>query len=198
MWRSSEVFGPVLALVPVKDEDEAIAFIRAREHPLAVYVFTHDSAFERKVFENTMSGAAVTNETVISAGVPGLPVGGVGPSGYGYYTGKQGFEEVIHWRVSLKNPGWVDKVAFHFRFPPYRVRVPLYVLWGGREEGAISDDSTLCLQKDYQKYTKSTSAALPPRPGKGAAKRWGFWLLFALVGVSSIVLTRSKRPLLKA
>ena len=55
----------------------------------------------------------------------------------------------------------------------------------------------VCLQKDYQKYTKATNAALPPRPGKAAAKRWGFWLLFALVGVSSVVLTRSKRPLLK-
>ncbi|KAM5544775.1 hypothetical protein V8D89_001673, partial [Ganoderma adspersum] len=167
---SDEIFGPVLAVVPVADEDAAIAFIRAREHPLAVYVFTHDSAFEKKIFDNTMSGAAVTNETVISAGVPGLPVGGVGASGYGYYTGKQGFEEVIHWRVSLKNPGWVDKLVLHFRFPPYR--------------------------KDYQKYTKATNAALPPRPGKGSAKRWGFWLLFALVGVSSVVLTRSKRPLL--
>ena len=192
------MFGPVLALVPVKDEDEAIAFIRAREHPLAVYVFTHDSAFERKVFENTMSGAAVTNETVISAGVPGLPVGGVGPSGYGYYTGKQGFEEVIHWRVSLKNPGWVDKVAFHFRFPPYRVRGFFLLACFLVEHPRADTTACMYLQKDYQKYTKSTSAALPPRPGKGAAKRWGFWLLFALVGVSSIVLTRSKRPLLKA
>ncbi|KAI1792163.1 aldehyde dehydrogenase [Ganoderma leucocontextum] len=173
---SDEIFGPVLALVPVKDVDAAIEFIRARDHPLAVYVFTHDSEFEQKVFSNTSSGAAVTNETVITAGVPGLPVGGVGPSGYGYYTSKQGFDELIHWRVSIKNPGWVDKFVFYFRYPPYR--------------------------KDYQKYTKASTAALPPRPSKslanGTAKRWGFWLLFALVGVSSVVLTRLKRPLLRA
>ena len=63
-----EIFGPVLAIVPIKDLDAAIAFIRRREHPLAVYVFSHDSAFEKKVFENTKSGAAVTNETVITPG----------------------------------------------------------------------------------------------------------------------------------
>ena len=60
-----EIFGPVLAIVPVKDLDESIAFIRARcvhvsrllfamlntarrEYPLAVYVFTHDPEFEKK------------------------------------------------------------------------------------------------------------------------------------------------------
>ena len=55
----------MLAIVPVKDLDESIAFIRARcvdvnrllfamltnarrEYPLAVYVFTHDPEFEKK------------------------------------------------------------------------------------------------------------------------------------------------------
>ncbi|EJF59174.1 aldehyde dehydrogenase [Dichomitus squalens] len=171
-----EIFGPVLALVPVKDVDEAIKFIQAREYPLAVYVFTHDKQFEKKVFSNTKSGAAVTNETVITAGVPGLPVGGIGPSGYGYYTGKHAFEQFSHYRVSLKNPAWVDKVAFFFRYPPYK--------------------------PENRKYVKATSSSLPPRPGKGvvsrATKRWAFWLLFVLVGVSSAALTRSRRPQLKA
>ena len=35
-----EVFGPVLSVIPVKDVDEAIAFIRARSHPLCIYVFS--------------------------------------------------------------------------------------------------------------------------------------------------------------
>ena len=37
--------------------------------------------------------------------------------------------------------------------------------------------------------------SLPPRVGKkgsGAAKRWAFWLLFAIVGASSVVLTKSR------
>ncbi|KAI0353663.1 aldehyde dehydrogenase [Trametes cingulata] len=174
---SEEIFGPVLPLVPVKDVDEAISVIKAREYPLAVYVFSPDKKFQDKVFKNTKSGAAVANETVISAGVPGLPVGGVGPSGYGYYSGKHCFEQFTHYRVSLDNPGWVDKVAFGFRYPPYK--------------------------PDYKKYLKAINASLPPRPGKAAAKslakRWGFWILFALVGASSVLLTKSGRlPQLKA
>ena len=33
------------------------------------------------VFSNTQSGAAVANDTMIHLGVPGLPMGGIGPSG---------------------------------------------------------------------------------------------------------------------
>ena len=59
-----EIFGPILLLIPVKDVDEAIAFIRNRyafdgavplnmspeithrNHPLAVYVFSQDKEFQ--------------------------------------------------------------------------------------------------------------------------------------------------------
>ncbi|KAI0667920.1 aldehyde dehydrogenase [Trametes maxima] len=181
---SDEIFGPVLPLVPVKDVDEAIAFIKAREHPLAVYVFSSDKKFQEKVFKNTKSGAAIANETVISAGVPGLPVGGIGSSGYGYYSGKHAFEQFTHYRASLDNPSWVDKVAFGFRYPPYKARF---------------SPSPLCtlLPSDYQKNLRGVNAALPPRPGKTSvsalAKRWGFWIVFALVGASSVLLTKSGR-----
>ncbi|KAJ8488349.1 hypothetical protein ONZ51_g3592 [Trametes cubensis] len=168
---SEEIFGPVLAIVPVKDVDEAISFIRARDYPLAVYVFSHDKKFQRKVFENTKSGAAVVNETVVNAGVPSLPVGGIGPSGTGYYSGKHAFEQFSHYRTTLNNPGWVDTLIFNFRYPPFK--------------------------PSYRKYTAALFGNLPPRPGQkpSFAKRWGFWIVFALVGASSVLLTKQGRLL---
>ena len=44
----SEIFGPVLAIVPVEDVNEAIDYINSRDHPLALYVFTQDAAFKAK------------------------------------------------------------------------------------------------------------------------------------------------------
>ncbi|EIW52056.1 NAD-aldehyde dehydrogenase [Trametes versicolor FP-101664 SS1] len=163
-----EIFGPVLPVIPVKSIDDAIAFINERDHPLAVYVFSADKAFQNKVFDNTESGAAVVNETLISCGVPGLPMGGVGASGYGYYTGKHMFDEFTHLRVSIDNPGWVDKVAFGFRYPPYK--------------------------PNSLKQMQALSPTLPSKPGKcpshlASGKRWGFWLGFVLIGVASLVLT---------
>ena len=45
---SSELFAPILPIVTVNDFDEAIEFINARDHPLALYVFTDDSDLKEK------------------------------------------------------------------------------------------------------------------------------------------------------
>ncbi|KAI0694298.1 aldehyde dehydrogenase [Cerioporus squamosus] len=179
---SEEIFGPVLLIVPVEDVDEAIAFIRSRETPLAVYVFSQDKKFQQKVFSSTRSGAALANETVISPAVPGFPVGGVGASGYGYYAGKQAFEQFTHYRVSLDNPSWVDTWVFGFRFPPY----------GG----------------SYKKYLSMMYPSLPPRPtqtAKGtketgptfAAMGWISFLVSLLVSVSTLFLGRDNQVIKK-
>ncbi|QRW05395.1 aldehyde dehydrogenase family protein [Ceratobasidium sp. AG-Ba] len=102
----SEIFGPVLPIVAVKDVDAAIQYINDHDHPLALYVFTNDAKFKAKVFDNTLSGAAVANDLIIHIGVDGLPFGGVGPSGYGANTSKFTFDTFTHLRASLDSPGW--------------------------------------------------------------------------------------------
>ncbi|KAF8609342.1 NAD-dependent aldehyde dehydrogenase [Ceratobasidium sp. AG-I] len=116
----SEIFGPLLPIVPVKDVDAAIDFINSNDHPLALYVFSSDKKFKAKVFDNTQSGAAVANELIIHIAVDGLPFGGVGPSGYGAHTSKFSFDTFTHLRGSLDSPGWVDLIL-GARFPPYTV-----------------------------------------------------------------------------
>ncbi|KAI0788154.1 Aldehyde/histidinol dehydrogenase [Fomes fomentarius] len=170
---SEEIFGPILLLILVKDVGDALAFIWTREeHPLAVYVFTSDKNFCNKVFENTKSSAAVANDTIISPGIPGAPVGGVGASGYGYYGGKWAFEQFTHWRVTLDNPGWVDSIAMAWRFPPY--------------------------QPGYRKWIDMIYPSLPARPNdlslvkRLTTNRRMFWLtgVFVLVGASLVLLIR--------
>jgi len=45
---SEEIFGPVLPIVPVEDVDEAIAYVNAHDHPLALYVFSPDGEYKKK------------------------------------------------------------------------------------------------------------------------------------------------------
>ncbi|ETW77819.1 hypothetical protein HETIRDRAFT_67206, partial [Heterobasidion irregulare TC 32-1] len=105
---SEEIFGPVLPIVPVDSLDEAIEFINARDHPLAIYVFSQSAAFKAKVIDNTQSGSAVVNETMLQTVAEGLPFGGIGPSGSGAHTGKFSFDLFTHIRSTLDNPAWVD------------------------------------------------------------------------------------------
>jgi len=44
----SELFAPILPIVSVNDFDEAIEFINARDHPLALYIFTDDTNLREK------------------------------------------------------------------------------------------------------------------------------------------------------
>ncbi|KAF9265110.1 NAD-aldehyde dehydrogenase [Marasmius fiardii PR-910] len=115
---SEEIFGPVLPIMPVKDLDEAIAFVNAKDHPLSLYVFSQDSRFKEKIFRNTQSGSTLANDTLLIPAAEGLPFGGIGPSGSGYHTGKFGFDMFTHLRASIDSPTWID-VIMKFRYPPY-------------------------------------------------------------------------------
>ncbi|KAH6903436.1 aldehyde dehydrogenase [Coprinopsis sp. MPI-PUGE-AT-0042] len=115
---SDEIFGPLLPIVAVDDIDEAIRFVKSRDHPLALYLFTQDEEVKKRVFSNTQSGGFACNEVVILPGVEGLPFGGTGPSGYGAHTGKFTFDMFTHFRASMDSPSWLESLL-KFRYPPY-------------------------------------------------------------------------------
>lgn len=91
-----EIFGPVLPIVAVPDLQAAIAFINAREKPLALYVFSAERSMVDRVIEETTSGGVCANDTMMHCGVPDLPFGGVGHSGMGMYHGQQSFDTFSH------------------------------------------------------------------------------------------------------
>ncbi|TDL22725.1 NAD-aldehyde dehydrogenase [Rickenella mellea] len=111
---SQELFGPILPIIPVKSVDEAIEIINSGDHPLVIYVFTHDSKFKAHVFDNTQSGAAIANEALLHAGD-------------GAHRGKYSFEMFTHNRATMDSPGWIDLIMGS-RYPPYTVRfLPIVV-----------------------------------------------------------------------
>lgn len=97
-----EVFGPVLPLLRVPDLAAALAWIRSRPAPLAVYLFTRDRRAEAEVLAATRAGALVVNEAVVQAAIEGLPFGGVGASGFGRYHGRAGFETFSNMRAHVR------------------------------------------------------------------------------------------------
>lgn len=113
-----EMFGPVISIVPIDSLDDAIKFINDRPQPLALYVFSHDSEFKKKVTRSTRSGAIDFNDTMTHAIAAGLAFGGSGNSGYGQYHGKYGFDTFTHYRSSLETPTWAEAVL-SFRYPPF-------------------------------------------------------------------------------
>ncbi|MCL6424190.1 aldehyde dehydrogenase family protein [Brachybacterium sp. JHP9] len=99
-----EIFAPILPIVPVADVDAAIAYIRADEKPLALYVFTADDAVREALIARTSSGAVVDGAAILQAAAPTVPFGGVGESGMGSYHGQTSFERFSHRKPVVTKP----------------------------------------------------------------------------------------------
>ncbi len=114
---SEEIFGPILPIVTVADEAAAIAFVAARDKPLALYVFVDDEDAERRWLAGTSSGGLGVNVPVMHLTVPSLPFGGVGASGYGAYHGEHSIARFSHERAVLTKP--LRPETLRVAFPPY-------------------------------------------------------------------------------
>ena len=111
-----EIFGPILPVKSYRDIDAVIAYINARERPLALYLFTNDRALQNRVIYGTMSGGVGINDCAVHVAQHDLPFGGVGNSGMGQYHAQEGFLEFSKLRpVFHQSP----RTAVAFMYPPY-------------------------------------------------------------------------------
>jgi acyl-CoA reductase-like NAD-dependent aldehyde dehydrogenase len=111
-----EIFGPVMPVIGYDNFDEVINHINAGERPLAMYLFSNDSKLKKRLMNETSSGAICVNETMVHAGQPNLPFGGVGNSGIGAYNGKLGFDTFSHKKPVMVR-SFLGDVAQ--KYPPY-------------------------------------------------------------------------------
>ncbi|MBW8298350.1 MAG: coniferyl aldehyde dehydrogenase [Hydrogenophaga sp.] len=111
-----EIFGPILPVIPYDTLDEALAFINARDRPLALYWFGSDKAAEGRVLNGTISGGVTINDTILHLAQDNLPFGGVGASGYGAYHGEAGFVAMSKEKPVLRQSR-LSAVAL--LYPPY-------------------------------------------------------------------------------
>ncbi|XP_062432639.1 aldehyde dehydrogenase family 3 member B1-like isoform X3 [Rhea pennata] len=116
-----EIFGPILPILTVANVDEAIAFINAREQPLALYVFSSCKKVLRQVLKQTSSGGFCANDTMMHMTLTSLPFGGIGHSGLGRYHGRFTFETFSHPRSTLLR-GAGREALNTLRYPPYASR----------------------------------------------------------------------------
>jgi len=90
-----ELFGPVAAVVPAKNEADAIRLANLSLFGLGAAVFTRDlERGERIARHELQAGSCFVNASVRSD--PRLPFGGVKQSGYGRELGAFGIREFVN------------------------------------------------------------------------------------------------------
>lgn len=87
-----EVFGPVLAAIPFKDEDDAIAVANGTDYGLVAAVWTENGARQHRIANKLEGGQVFINCYGAGGGVE-LPFGGVRKSGHGREKGLLALDE---------------------------------------------------------------------------------------------------------
>jgi succinate-semialdehyde dehydrogenase/glutarate-semialdehyde dehydrogenase len=111
-----ETFGPVLPIMRVKDDDEAVRLANDSPFGLDASVWTKSPDRARQIAGQLRVGAVVINDHLINYAIPDLPFGGTGHSGFGRVHGLEGLREFVRpkaWvedRLSLRRePYWFEE-----------------------------------------------------------------------------------------
>ena len=117
---TEETFGPTVVVNRVRDMDEAVERANASRYGLGASVFARKRGHE--VARRLRCGMVSVNGVIAFAGIPSLPFGGVGDSGFGRIHGVDGLREfsrplAISERrfrsvnvMTFDRPGWVVNV----------------------------------------------------------------------------------------
>lgn len=120
-----ELFNPIIPILKFNDVEKLLAAISEREHGLALYIFTKNISWAKKVMSTQQFGGGCINEVCVHLMTKGVPFNGTGHSGMGAYHGEWGFREFTHPSTVLIG---CSKYNLSLREHPYNNKIKLKLL----------------------------------------------------------------------
>jgi acyl-CoA reductase-like NAD-dependent aldehyde dehydrogenase len=96
-----EVFGPVMVIFRVKDDEEAIALANSTEFGLNSSIISTNIRRAKRIADRLEAGGTVINGFGMTYMVNGLPFGGIKASGYGRLNGREGLRACTTQKAAL-------------------------------------------------------------------------------------------------
>jgi len=128
---TEETFGPVIPIAKVKSVDEAVKLANDSKYGLGSTVFAGKAA--RAIADRLRAGMTSINSVMAFAGIPTLPFGGVGDSGFGRIHGDEGIREFTRVKSTAEQAFSLPINMMSFRQPkdaPKRLRTMIKQLYG--------------------------------------------------------------------
>lgn len=113
-----ETFGPIVGVMPVADDEEALRLANDSHYGLTGSVWTRDLAKGAGLARRLQAGAVMVNDHLLSHGLTETPWGGPKESGVGRGHGAWAFEEVTQPRVVVTD--WLKLARRNVFWYPYR------------------------------------------------------------------------------
>ena len=119
-----EIFGPVVPIMRVASDDEAVALANDSHLGLNAYVFTRDKARARRLAESLEAGSVVVNDVLSNYAAVETPFGGIKQSGFGRVHGVEALRAMcLQKHLSFdrvtppsRDPFWFPYTAQSFRW----------------------------------------------------------------------------------
>ena len=105
---SEETFGPLMTVIRVRDEAEAVLRANAGDFGLSASVWSGSTRRAEHIAAQLACGSVAINDVLLTAGVAELPHGGVRHSGYGRMHGIAGIEDCVRTKgiAAERFPRW--------------------------------------------------------------------------------------------
>lgn len=94
----SEIFGPLVAVLAIDSEEQAVSYANATEYGLAASVWTSDLGRAHRVADRLVAGTVSVN-TVDALGLT-TPFGGFGQSGFGRDLSRHALDNYTDWKTT--------------------------------------------------------------------------------------------------
>ncbi len=112
-----ETFGPVLAVMKVRDMNEAVRLANDSIHGLTGSVWSGNPQRAEAIGRRIQAGVITINDHLVSHGMPETPWGGFKVSGIGRTHGELGFQEMTQPQVIVHD--WLGSARRNLWWPPY-------------------------------------------------------------------------------
>jgi acyl-CoA reductase-like NAD-dependent aldehyde dehydrogenase len=187
-----ETFGPVMPIMKVKDETEAIWFANDSHYGLSACVWSDNMRQAKRVAHRLQVGSVNVNDAISHYPVSMLPFGGVKQSGNARTHGKQEVLQFTHLRsYAIGRPPLPIDIATRMREPDhYRLgSAIMHLAFGVTAQQRMKPVTAAIKPLAGVVETLDLSAAKPKLGGKAAALG-----LAAAVAAFLVRLARSRKP----
>lgn len=121
-----ETFGPVMTIIRVHSEEEAIRLANDSSYGLGSSVFTKSRRRAERIAKGISAGMTVINDYGIAYMVQSAPFGGVRISGFGRINGREGLRSCCHVKTVV-----TDKLPLHMPMSLYPIRPATFPMLDG-------------------------------------------------------------------
>jgi acyl-CoA reductase-like NAD-dependent aldehyde dehydrogenase len=111
---TEEIFGPVVPIMRVDSDEEALSLANRSHLGLNAYVFSKDRSYGEAFAARVEAGSVLVNDVLTNGGMPETPFGGIKQSGFGRVLGEDALREMCNVRhvnvdrigLGNNNPMW--------------------------------------------------------------------------------------------